>query len=50
MPTVAISTLNRSPEQRTDRKPMINDLRYSGPSRTTPTSRGRLRKRLALRR
>ncbi|MFF0171378.1 replicative DNA helicase [Streptomyces prasinus] len=30
VPIVAISTLNRSPEQRTDRKPMINDLRDSG--------------------
>jgi replicative DNA helicase len=30
IPIVAISTLNRSPEQRTDRKPMINDLRDSG--------------------
>jgi replicative DNA helicase len=30
VPIVAISTLNRSPEQRTDKKPMINDLRDSG--------------------
>ncbi|MFD7272618.1 DnaB-like helicase C-terminal domain-containing protein, partial [Streptomyces mirabilis] len=30
LPIVAISTLNRSPEQRVDRKPMINDLRDSG--------------------
>lgn len=30
IPIVAISTLNRSPEQRMDRKPMINDLRDSG--------------------
>lgn len=30
IPIVAISTLNRGPEQRTDRKPMLNDLRDSG--------------------
>ncbi|MEU8718572.1 replicative DNA helicase [Streptomyces sp. NPDC048663] len=30
LPIVAVSTLNRSPEQRIDRKPMINDLRDSG--------------------
>ncbi|QDN75613.1 hypothetical protein FNV64_08360 [Streptomyces sp. S1A1-7] len=30
LPIVAISTLNRSPEQRADRKPMINDLQDSG--------------------
>ncbi|OQD51847.1 replicative DNA helicase [Streptomyces phaeoluteigriseus] len=30
IPIVAISTLNRSPEQRIDKKPMINDLRDSG--------------------
>ena len=30
IPIVAISKLNRAPEQRTDRKPFVNDLRDSG--------------------